>query len=47
VRIVDDITGEPGQEKLGRLAEYVRDRRTTTPDSQRHRSTKRGQVKGN
>jgi len=27
VRIVDDITGEPGQEKLGRLAEYVRDRR--------------------
>lgn len=27
VRIVDDITGEPGQEKLGRLAAYVRDRR--------------------
>ncbi len=27
VRIVDDITGEPGQERLGRLAAYVRDRR--------------------
>lgn len=27
VRIVDDITGEPGQEKLGRLASYIRDRR--------------------
>ena len=27
VRIVDDITGEPGNERLGRLAEYVRDRR--------------------
>jgi len=27
VRIVDDITGEPGQEQLGRLAEFVRDRR--------------------
>lgn len=27
VRIVDDITGEPGSERLGRLAAYVRDRR--------------------
>jgi adenosine deaminase len=27
VRIVDDITGPVGQEKLGRLASYVRDRR--------------------
>ncbi len=27
VRIVDDISGEPGSEKLGRLAAYVRDRR--------------------
>jgi adenosine deaminase len=27
VRIVDDITGEPGAEELGRLAAYVRDRR--------------------
>lgn len=27
VRIVDDITGEPGHEVLGRLAEFVRDRR--------------------
>ena len=27
VRIVDDITGAPGQESLGRLARYVRDRR--------------------
>jgi adenosine deaminase len=27
VRIVDDITGEPGDEELGRLAAYVRDRR--------------------
>jgi adenosine deaminase len=27
VRIVDDITGPPGEEKLGRLAAYVRDRR--------------------
>ena len=27
VRIVDDITGEPGNEVLGRLAEFVRDRR--------------------
>ena len=27
VRIVDDITGEPGHEQLGRLAEYVLDRR--------------------
>ena len=27
VRIVDDITGEPGNEQLGRLASYVRDRR--------------------
>lgn len=27
VRIVDDITGAPGQESLGRLAAYVRDRR--------------------
>jgi adenosine deaminase len=27
VRIVDDITGEPGHEKLGRLAAYIRDRR--------------------
>lgn len=27
VRIIDDITGEPGQEKLGRLASFVRDRR--------------------
>ena len=27
VRIVDDITGEPGDEQLGRLASYVRDRR--------------------
>jgi adenosine deaminase len=27
VRIVDDITGEPGNEQLGRLAAYVRDRR--------------------
>jgi adenosine deaminase len=27
VRIVDDITGEPGEEQLGRLASYVRDRR--------------------
>jgi adenosine deaminase len=27
VRIVDDITGEPGHEQLGRLAEFVRDRR--------------------
>ncbi|MEO5723550.1 MAG: adenosine deaminase [Ilumatobacteraceae bacterium] len=27
VRIVDDITGPPGSEQLGRLAAYVRDRR--------------------
>jgi adenosine deaminase len=27
VRIVDNITGEPGSEHLGHLAEYVRDRR--------------------
>ena len=27
VRVVDDITGEPGQERLGRLASYIRDRR--------------------
>jgi adenosine deaminase len=27
VRLVDDITGEPGHEKLGRLATYIRDRR--------------------
>jgi adenosine deaminase len=27
VRIVDDITGSPGEEQLGRLAAYVRDRR--------------------
>ena len=27
VRIVDDISGEPGEEHLGRLAAYVRDRR--------------------
>ncbi|MHB1090847.1 MAG: adenosine deaminase [Ilumatobacteraceae bacterium] len=27
VRIVDDIIGEPGNEKLGRLAQFVRDRR--------------------
>lgn len=27
VRIVDDITGEPGNEQLGRLAQFVRDRR--------------------
>ena len=27
VRIVDDITGEPGQERLGRLASFIRDRR--------------------
>lgn len=27
VRIVDDITGEPGHERLGRLAAYIRDRR--------------------
>lgn len=27
VRIVDDISGEPGREALGRLAEFVRDRR--------------------
>src|SRR5215203_3371870 len=27
VRIVDDITGAPGEEQLGRLASYVRDRR--------------------
>lgn len=27
VRIVDDITGEPGHEQLGRLAQLVRDRR--------------------
>ena len=27
VRIVDDIEGEPGHEKLGRLASFVRDRR--------------------
>jgi adenosine deaminase len=27
VRIVDDISGSPGAERLGRLAEYVRDRR--------------------
>lgn len=27
VRIVDDITGEPGNEQLGRLAAFVRDRR--------------------
>lgn len=27
VRIVDDITGEPGDEQLGRLAAFVRDRR--------------------
>jgi adenosine deaminase len=27
VRIVDDISGDPGQEKLGRLASYIRDRR--------------------
>ncbi|MEK7293043.1 MAG: adenosine deaminase [Actinomycetota bacterium] len=27
VRIVDDITGEPGHEQLGRLAQFVRDRR--------------------
>lgn len=27
VRVVDDITGEPGEERLGRLASYIRDRR--------------------
>jgi adenosine deaminase len=27
VRLVDDITGPPGEEKLGRLASYIRDRR--------------------
>jgi adenosine deaminase len=27
VRIVDDITGDPGEERLGRLASFVRDRR--------------------
>jgi adenosine deaminase len=27
VRIVDDITGQPGEEQLGRLASFVRDRR--------------------
>ena len=27
VRVVDDITGEPGAERLGRLASYIRDRR--------------------
>lgn len=27
VRIVDDITGDPGHERLGRLAQFVRDRR--------------------
>lgn len=27
VRIIDDITGEPGNEQLGRLATFVRDRR--------------------
>jgi adenosine deaminase len=27
VRVVDDITGPPGEEKLGRLAAYIRDRR--------------------
>jgi len=27
VRVVDDITGEPGHERLGRLASFVRDRR--------------------
>lgn len=27
VRIVDDITGPPGEERLGRLASFVRDRR--------------------
>ena len=27
MRNVDEITGEPGQEQLGRLAEFVRDRR--------------------
>ena len=27
VRIVDDITGQPGEEQLGRLAAYVRDQR--------------------
>lgn len=27
VRIVDDITGQPGDEQLGRLASFVRDRR--------------------
>lgn len=27
VRIVDDVTGEPGHEQLGRLAAFVRDRR--------------------
>jgi adenosine deaminase len=27
VRIVDDISGEPGEEQLGRLAAFVRDRR--------------------
>jgi adenosine deaminase len=27
VRLVDDITGGPGEEKLGRLATYIRDRR--------------------
>jgi adenosine deaminase len=27
VRIVDDITGEPGNEQLGRLAAFIRDRR--------------------
>ena len=27
VRIVDDITGPPGEEELGRLAAFIRDRR--------------------
>ncbi len=27
VRVVDDISGEPGAERLGRLASYIRDRR--------------------
>ena len=35
MRNVDEITGEPGQEQLGRLAEFVRDRRVTLDTNNR------------
>ena len=41
VRIIDDITGEPGHEVLGRLAEFVREDRKSTRLNSSHQSTSR------